>query len=135
MRCEMLFISDDPKDDQIELRITVKGRNAELIERDLFQQLESSASGLWRLFMAYGQMIIEKVLRGSLVLQLRPLTDQAVKTLLNAKENNKLVDIIFRMLKNIKIAEKIDGTEQLKIMVQVCYASPAKENTGEEINV
>lgn len=131
----MLFISDDPKDDQIELRITVKGRNAELIERDLFQQLESSASGLWRLFMAYGQMIIEKVLRGSLVLQLRPLTDQAVKTLLNAKENNKLVDIIFRMLKNIKIAEKIDGTEQLKIMVQVCYASPAKENTGEEINV
>lgn len=131
----MLFISDDPKDDQIELRITVKGRNAELIERDLFQQLESSASGLWRLFMAYGQMIIEKVLRGSLVLQLRPLTDQAVKTLLNAKENNKLVDIIFRMLKNITIAEKIDGTEQLKIMVQVCYASPAKENTGEEINV
>lgn len=135
MRCELLFISDDPKDDQIELRITVKGRNAERIERDLFQQLESSASGLWRLFMAYGQMIIEKVLRGSLVLQLRPLTDQAVKTLLNAQENNKLVDIIFGMLKNIKIGDKIDGTEQLKIMVQVCYASPAKENTGEEINV
>lgn len=131
MRCELLFISDDPKDNQIELRITVKGRNAERIERDLFQQLESSVSGLWQLFMAYGQMIIEKVLRGSLVLQLRPLTDQAVKTLLNAKENNKLVDIIFGMLQNIKIADKIDGTEQLKIMVQVCYASPAKENTCE----
>lgn len=131
MRCELLFISDDPKDNQIELRITVKGRNAERIERDLFQQLESSASGLWQLFMAYGQMIIEKVLRGSLVLQLRPLTDQAVKTLLNAQENNKLVDIIFGMLQNIKIADKIDGTEQLKIMVQVCYASPAKENTCE----
>lgn len=131
MRCELLFISDDPKDNQIELRITVKGRNAERIEWDLFQQLESSVSGLWQLFMAYGQMIIEKVLRGSLVLQLRPLTDQAVKTLLNAKENNKLVDILFGMLKNIKIADKIDGTEQLKIMVQVCYASPAKENTCE----
>lgn len=131
MRCELLFISDDPKDNQIELRITVKGRNAERIERDLFQQLESSVSGLWQLFMAYGQMIIEKVLRGSLVLQLRPLTDQAVKTLLNAQENNKLVDIIFGMLQNIKIADKIDGTEQLKIMVQVCYASPAKENTCE----
>lgn len=131
MRCELLFISDDPKDNQIELRITVKGRNAERIERDLFQQLESSASGLWQLFMAYGQMIIEKVSHGSLVLQLRPLTDQAVKTLLNAKENNKLVDIIFGMLQNIKIADKIDGTEQLKIMVQVCYASPAKENTCE----
>lgn len=44
MRCELLFISDDPKDNQIELRITVKGRNAERIERDLFQQLESSVS-------------------------------------------------------------------------------------------
>lgn len=131
MRCELLFISDDPKDDQIELRITVKGRNAERIERDLFQQLESSASGLWQLFMAYGQMIIEKVSHGSLVLQLRPLTDQAVKTLLNAKENNKLVDIIFGMLNNIKFADKIDGTKPLKIMVQVCYASQTQENTGE----
>lgn len=131
MRCELLFISDDPKDDRIELRITFKGRNAEQIERDLFQQLESSAPGLWQLIMAYGQMNIEKVSRGSLVLQLRPLTDQAVKTLLNAKENNKLVDIIFGMLKNIKIGDKIDGTEPLKIMVQICYASPAKENTGE----
>lgn len=81
--------------------------------------------------MAYGHMIIEKVSSGSLVLQLRPFTDQAVKTLLNAKENNKLVDIIFGMLKNIKIADKIDGTEPLKIMVQVCYASQAQENTGE----
>lgn len=131
MRCELLFISDDPKDDQIELRITVKGRNAERIERDLFQQLESSASGLWQLFMAYGKMIIEKVSHGSLVLQLRPLTDQAVKTLLNAKENNKLVDIIFGMLNNIKFADKIDGTKPLKIMVQVCYASQTQENTGE----
>lgn len=131
MRCELLFISDDPKDDQIELRITVKGRNAERIERDLFQQLESSASGLWQLFMAYGQMIIEKVSHGSLVLQLRPLTDQAVKTLLNAKENNKLVDMIFGMLNNIKFADKIDGTKPLKIMVQVCYASQTQENTGE----
>lgn len=131
MRCELLFISDDPKDDQIELQIKVKGRNAEQIERDLFQQLESSAPGLWQLIMAYGQMNIEKVSRGSLNLQLRPLTDQAVKTLLNAKENNKLVYIIFGMLKNIKIVDKIDGTEPLKIMVQVCYASQAKENTGE----
>lgn len=126
----MLFLLDDPKDDQIELRITVKGRNAEGIERDLIQQLESFAPGTWQLIMAYGQMNIEKVSCGSVVLQLRPLIDQAVKTLLNAKENNKLVDIIFGMLKNIKIADKIDGTEPLKIKVQVCYASPVKENTG-----
>lgn len=126
----MLFVLDDPKDDPIELRLTVKGRNAEGVERDLLQQLESSAPKPWQLTMAYGHMDIENVSCGSVVLQLRPLTDQAVKTLLNAKKNNKLVDIIFGMLKNIKIADKIDGTEPLEIKVQVCYASAANENTG-----
>lgn len=130
MRCEILFILDDPKDDPIDLRLTVKGCNAERVERDLFQQLESSATGPWQLTMAYGQMNIENVSCGSVVLQLRPLTDHAVKTLINAKKNNKLVDIIFGMLKNIKIADKMDKTETLEIKVQVCYASPAKENSG-----
>lgn len=41
-KCEILFNLDDPKDDPIELRLTVKGRNAVRVERDLFQQFESS---------------------------------------------------------------------------------------------
>lgn len=132
MRCEILFILENPKDDHIELRLKVEGYNADYkrVERDLFQQLKSSVPGPWQLTMAYGHMNIENVSCGSVVLQLRPLTDQAVKTLLNAKKNNNLVDIIFGMLKNIKIADKIDGTEPLEIKVQVCYASAANENTG-----
>lgn len=102
MRCNVLFILDDPKDDPIELRLTVIGRAAERMERDLFKQLESSDPGPWQLTIAYGHMDIENVSCGSVVLQLRPLTDHAVKTLLNARENNILVDIIFGMLKNIK---------------------------------
>lgn len=54
-KCEILFNLDDPKDDPIELRLTVKGRNAERVERDLFKQFESSDPGPWQLTMAYGQ--------------------------------------------------------------------------------
>lgn len=78
--------------------------------------------------MAYGHMDIVNVSSGSVVLQLRPLSGHSVQTLLNAKKNNKLllVEIIFRMLKNINIADKIDKTEPMEIKVQVCYANPAK---------
>lgn len=133
LKCKVLFILDDPKDDPIKMRLTVKGRNAERLERDLFKQFESSDPG--QLSTAYGHMVIENVSSGSVVLQLRPLTDQAVKTLLSAKNNNKLVDIIFGMLKNLNISDKMDKTEPLEIKVQVCYASPAKGNPGKLINV
>lgn len=78
--------------------------------------------------MAYGHMDIVNVSSGSVVLQLRPLIGHSVQTLLNAKKNNKLlvVEIIFGMLKNINIADKIDKTEPIEIKVQVCYANPAK---------
>lgn len=109
-RCEILFNLDDPKDDPKELRLTVKGRNAVRVERDLFQQFESS--GPWQLAMAYGHMDIVNASSGSVVLQLRPLIGHSVQTLLHAKKNNKLlvVEIIFGMLKNINIADKIDKT-------------------------
>lgn len=114
------------------MRWSVKGRNAERLELDLFRLFEFS--GPWKLFMGFGLMNIENVFSGSVVLQLRPLTDQAVKTLLDAKKNNKLVDIIFGMLKKINIADKMDKSEPLEIQVQVCYASPAKGNLGKLIN-
>lgn len=79
-------------------------------------------------------MDIENVSSGSVVLQLRPLTDRAVKTSLDAKKNNNLVEIIFGMLKNINVADKMDKTEPLEIQVQVCYASLAKGNLGKLIN-
>lgn len=130
MRCKVLLILDDPKDDPIELRLTIKGRNAECMERDLFKQLESYDPGPWQLTMVYGHMDIENVSCGSVVLQLRPLTDHAIKTLLDAKKNNNLVEIVFGMLKNINIADKMDKTEPVEIKVQVCYANRTKGNPG-----
>lgn len=117
------------------MRITLTGENAKQTEEDLYQQLKSPASELWELTMAHGHMNIENVDSGSVVLRLRPLTDQAVQTLLNAKKNNKLFDMIFGMLKNINIADKMNDKEPLEIRVQVYYASPPKENQGELIDV
>lgn len=109
--------------------------NDKQTEEDLYQNLKSPASELWGLTMAHGQMNIENVDSGSVVLRLRPLTDQAVQTLLNAKKNNKLIGMIIGMLKNINIADKLNETEPLEIKVQVYYASPAKENRGEPTDV
>lgn len=117
------------------MRMTFRGDDAKRTEEDLYQELKSPVSGLLGLTMALGHMDIENVDSGSVVLRLRPLTDQAVQTLLNAKKNNKLIDMIIGMLKNINIADKINDTEPLKIKVQVYYASPAKENQGEIIDV
>lgn len=101
------------------------------MEQDLFHQLVFSPAESWQLTMSYGHMNIENVSCGSVVLLLRPLTDHAVKNLLNAEKNNKLVDIIFGMLMNIKFADKIGRTEPLEIKVQVYYAGQAKEIPGE----
>lgn len=115
--------------------MTFRGDNAKQTEKDLYQNLDSPASELCGLTVANVHMNIENVDSGSVVLRLRPLTDQAVQTLLNARENNKLVDMIIGMLKNINIADKMNETEPLEIKVQVYYASPAKENQGELVDV
>lgn len=117
----------------MELRMTFSD-NAKRKEGDLYKELKSPDSELLRLTMAHGHMNIENVDSGSVVLRLRPLTDQAVQTLLNAKENNKLFDMIIGMLKNINIADKMSDKEPLEIKVQVYYASPAKGNQGELID-
>lgn len=77
----------------------------------------------------HGQMITEDIYRGSIVLYLRPITDDAVQTLLNAKCNNKLLEMIFGILKKVSI-ENIDDGEPLKIKVQIQYAKSSKEKQG-----
>lgn len=79
----------------------------------------------------HGQMITEDIYRGSIVLHLRPITDDAVQTLLNAKCNNKLLEMIFGMLKKVSIENIIDDDgEPLKIKVLVQYAKSSKEKQG-----
>lgn len=58
-------VTDDAKDDPIELRLKVKGRHAARVERDLFKHFESSDPGPWQSIMVYGHMDIENVFSGS----------------------------------------------------------------------
>lgn len=130
-----VFLLDNPKNESIKVQLKVKSPNAEKLEQDLFHRLERSAPVPFELTMAHGLMDIENMFCGSVVLQLRPLTDQAVQTLLNAKKNNKLFDIVFGMLKHVNIADKMSDTEPLEIKVQVYYASSAEESPSKLVDV
>lgn len=100
------------------------------IERNLRKEFYMSTSEFEEEAASHGEMFIDDVTLGSVVLQLRPITDQAVQTLLNAKENNKLLQMILGMLKQINISKIFHGSETVQIKLQVCYASQRESNQG-----
>lgn len=121
-----IIISDDVQNESIELKLTADhGSQAE----QALQNIHPSSTGISEDSISCGQMYIEKVSKGSVVLQLRPVTDQAVKTLLNARENNRLVEMIPGMLQKSNIAKIMDGT-MFEITVQVRYAKPGNAKSG-----
>ena len=86
--------------------------------------------------VSQGEMFIDEIKSGSVVLRLRPITDQAVQTLLDAKKNNnKLVHMILGILKQINIPEMLNDSGTLDINVQVCYASQEVLNQGKIIHL
>ena len=95
----------------------------EHVEHKLLEKFNTSTAVFQEEAALQGEMFLDKVKSGSVVLQLRPITDQAVRTLLNAKENNKLLQMILGILKQINISEMFNGSETLEINLQVCYAS------------
>lgn len=107
--------------------MTEEGHTKSRMEQALYN--ESSSTGVLSEVISH-QLDIETVSHGSVVLQLRPITDQAVQTLLNAKDNNKLVEMIYGMLKQIDIEKILNDTEPLKIRVNVCYANSVKGKPG-----
>lgn len=106
--------------------MTAGGRTGPQVEEALHNYYYSSGTGILEETISYGQMDIEDISPGSVVLHLRPVTDQAVKTLLNANNNNRLSEMIFEMLKKVKIANFMDGIDPLEIKVQVFYAKSTK---------
>ena len=80
---------------------------------------------------SHGEMYVDGIKPGSVILQLRPVTEQAVNKLLNAKENNRLLEMILEMLEHTDIEKQIDVSKPLKIKVQVWYASSTKPKQGE----
>lgn len=103
----------------IVVRMKVDGPVGTQVEHDLYQHINSSDPRILEDTISHGQMDIMNVSLGSVVLQLRPLTDQAVETLLNAKDNNRLIEMIFGMLKKVNIAQIMQNREQVNIKLQV----------------
>lgn len=115
-----VFISDDVQNESIEVKLKADhGSQGEQVLQNIHHSTGISEESIF-----CGQMYVEKVSKGSVVLQLRPVTDQAVKTLLNARENNRLVEMITGMLQKADIAKIMDGTMPFEITVQVKYAKP-----------
>lgn len=122
-------ISDDVKNISVELRLSAKSSPS--VDKRLAEQFRTSASGIMEEAISHGEMYVEDIKPGSVVLKLRPVTEQAAHKLLNAKENNRLLDMILGMLEHTDIEKQLDVSEPLEIDVQVCYSSPTKQKPGE----
>lgn len=124
-----MFLGDVPNK-SIVVRINVDGPAGTQVEHDLYQHINYSDTEILEDSISHGQMEIKNVCLGSVVLQLRPLTDQAVQTLLNAKDNNRLLEIIVGMLKKINIAQIIKRTEPMTIKLQIYSVNSAEAKSG-----
>lgn len=113
--------------------MTVQGRSGGQVEQALYEHFNSSSDEIVEETISRGQMDIDAVSPGSVILQLRPVTENAVKTLLNAKDNNRLFEMIFEILKKVNISKWMDE-EPLKIRIQVYYANLEKAKPGKLFN-
>ncbi|XP_062571659.1 uncharacterized protein LOC134233692 [Saccostrea cucullata] len=108
----------------LNLRLAVEGATGGQVEQALLQQVLSTDTAILEEAITHGQMDIEDVSSGSVVIQLRPVTDQAVQTLLNARENNRLVELVLGMIKRVNVPS-VQGMEPLEVRVQVSYSQSA----------
>lgn len=106
------FLSDDAQNDPIEMQLTVYDSDVE-VEIYLYECFSSSETFSEEVF-TQGQMGVEQVSHGSIVIRLRPISEQAVQNLLSAKENNKLLEMIGGILKQayIKKSDRQDHTNE-----------------------
>lgn len=125
-----MYFSDDVYNEPIEMRLTVYGRFGEHVEQILYEHIRSSDTDILGEVLSHGQMDISDVSQGSVVIRLRPVTDQAVQTLISAKENNKLLQMIFGILRTVNIAKIISETKSLQIRIQVIYDKSATSKQG-----
>lgn len=127
---KLCFFIDGTRNLQIQLNLTVQGRDGAQIEHVFNQFCKSRATAIGVETISEGQMIFERADFGSIVIQLRPVTDHAVQTLLNAKENNKLLKMIIGMLENVDIDKFMVCAEPLQIRVKVYYVDSATTKQG-----
>lgn len=106
----------------------MEGSSRAHVEETVFEHIKSSDSANLEEAIVHGQMITEDIYRGSIVLHLRPITDDAVQTLLNAKCNDKLLEMIFGILKKVSIENIIDDGEPLKSRCKFSTQSHLKKS-------
>lgn len=125
----VMFLGDVPNE-PIEVRLKVDGRAGTQVEEDLYQHINSPDTEILENTISLGQMEITKVSHGCVVLQLRPLTDKAVQNLLNAKENNSLLEMVLGIVKKVNSAHMLKSSESLTIKLQVYSVKSADAMRG-----
>ena len=122
-------ILDDVENKTVELKLSVESSPSE--NKRLTEEFRASASEIMENAISHGEMYVDGIQPGSVVLQLRPVTEQAVNKLLNAKENNRLLEMVLEMLEHTDLEKKVDVSKPLQIKVQVWYASSTEPKPGE----
>lgn len=112
----------DVQNKDIKVHLSVSGRAGSKIEHELFQRISSDDPDILGEVISHGQMDVDYVTDDPVVLQLKPLTDDAVHALLNAKANNRLLKMVLGILKTPKIDKQLDIEKYCQIRVQVHYA-------------
>lgn len=123
-----MFHLGDVQNLPLELQISMPGWTQ--IEQSLIDSFRSSNADISEANISIGQMDSSRVTESPVIIQLRPVTDDAVQTLLNAKENNILFEMILGILRKVDIARKLDNERQLQFRVQVYYSKSQVAETS-----
>lgn len=125
---EILALLGDVQNKDIKVHLSLSGRAGSQIERELIHRIRLDVPDILEEIIAHGQMDVLYVTAEPMVLQLRPLTDDAVHTLLNAKENKRLLNMVFGILKTAITVQQFDTEKSCQIRVQVYYAHSGPSN-------
>ena len=132
IRIDIVFmnnISDEVENKPVEFQLSVESSPSE--NERLAEEFRASASEIMENAISHGEMYVDGIKPGSVILQLRPVTEQAANKLLNAKENNRLLEMVLEMLEHTDIEKQVNVSKPLKIKVQVWYARSSKPKQGE----
>lgn len=124
---EIIVLLGDVQNKDIKLHLTLSGRAGSKIMYELYERICLDDPDILEEIIVHGQMDVNFVTCIPVVLMLRPLTDDAVPTLLNAKENNRLLDMIFGILKKVKTVQNFDTEQSCQIRVQVAASAPSNQ--------
>lgn len=123
-----MFYLGDVQNLALDFKISIPGCTQ--IEQSLIEFFRSTNADISEAAISIGQMDPSRVTEGSVIIQLRPVTDDAAQTLLNAKENNRLIEMILEILTKVDIARTLAIERAVQIRVQVYYSKSQAPETS-----